>query len=565
MRELIKHILGDEVSVSAWNDREIAVIRGTGYVVAIVQFVKKNANNDIIEAHSMVHGRESYGETPRLIWTLLSSRETIQKGDIVCLLSGSTSLTVIRYESDNLKIVAIAISPEPTLRRYDKKQTPATHISASMLSERGHPKRHFTLIWDSEAAQTIFTQNQLHALCAYIDHPKNAASVNERHIKFALRAWHMSLILRDTRISDPIPEGMSKVPEPMEAATIKCAQQRRRIAERYFEKVISNHHRHFEDCTCHLIPLWYAASTGNVSTMATIIGTFGSATINEIAGYANDNSFKRLTALGAAISNNHAAVVKFILDCEGVDVNGVVDTRKSRTGLELAAIRGHGDVARVLLDSAAIDVNRASISNWTPLMRAASAGHSSIVKLLLLRTDINVNVVDTAHQRSALMWAAHEGHIEVVSLLLSRTEIEQGQDRSPWGVADMSLRDKQNKLAYTLSIKRGHWAVAKRLLGADKNYTVISYIFGVIDLYLLRSLLYLPRSLFYLLRSLFYLLRLLFFLLRLKLVSQALREVVTWWCIDVLLSHASLIRYAATCWAIFTLGTSVHSVHSACS
>ncbi|KAJ5283378.1 serine/threonine-protein kinase ripk4 [Penicillium chrysogenum] len=56
---------------------------------------------------------------------------------------------------------------------------------------------------------------------------------------------------------------------------------------------------------------------------------------------------------------------------------------------------------------------------WTPLPRAAYAGHEEVVKLLLRETGIDADCKDS-FARSPLIWAAKEGHGMVLELLALR-------------------------------------------------------------------------------------------------------------------------------------------------
>ncbi len=55
---------------------------------------------------------------------------------------------------------------------------------------------------------------------------------------------------------------------------------------------------------------------------------------------------------------------------------------------------------------------------WTPLSKAAFAGHVEVVRLLLGRPEVEVNFVDQDRQ-TPLFHAASTGNLEVVRLLLA--------------------------------------------------------------------------------------------------------------------------------------------------
>ena len=59
-------------------------------------------------------------------------------------------------------------------------------------------------------------------------------------------------------------------------------------------------------------------------------------------------------------------------------------------------------------------------------MCAADKGHTEIVKLLLARTDIQLNTADNSGD-TALVWAADKGHLEVVRILVSDPRLSLSQ------------------------------------------------------------------------------------------------------------------------------------------
>ena len=62
-------------------------------------------------------------------------------------------------------------------------------------------------------------------------------------------------------------------------------------------------------------------------------------------------------------------------------------------------------------------------NNVTPLLIAASRGYSDIVKLLLERSDIRINVQEN-NRITALIHAAYKGHADIVQFLLAHPDIQ---------------------------------------------------------------------------------------------------------------------------------------------
>jgi ankyrin repeat protein len=165
---------------------------------------------------------------------------------------------------------------------------------------------------------------------------------------------------------------------------------------------------------------------------------------------------------------------------------------KKATGLHLAAERGHEAVVKLLLARSDINVNASDVRGETPLLYAAERGHKAVVKLLLAQSDINVNASDNLG-RTPLMNAAKGGHEAAVKLLLAQSNINvNASDANGWrplffaamegheAVANLLLARSdvdvnasdciwQTPLFYAAT--GGHEAVVKRLL-AQSNINV---------------------------------------------------------------------------------------------
>ena len=122
--------------------------------------------------------------------------------------------------------------------------------------------------------------------------------------------------------------------------------------------------------------------------------------------------------------------VQFVEAVRANDINTVV-----------AAVQQEGD---------AIDVNSGSSEN-PPLLVAAKAGYTEIVKVLLGVSDILVNK-GNAGKETALYWAASKGFAEVVKALLEHSEIEVNQVPS------------LGETAFFTAAKRNRLEVVKALL-----------------------------------------------------------------------------------------------------
>ncbi|SCV30566.1 related to ankyrin repeat [Fusarium fujikuroi] len=135
------------------------------------------------------------------------------------------------------------------------------------------------------------------------------------------------------------------------------------------------------------------------------------------------------TPLSIAAENGHEAVVRWLMQQEGVDLN----TRAFRylwTPLSLAARNGHYEICRLLLSQDGVDPDPRDSGGRTPLSWAAGNGHEDVVDLFL--SDCRVSPDSRASWfykgRTPVMWAAANGHIGVVNMLLGTAMVDYGSN-----------------------------------------------------------------------------------------------------------------------------------------
>ena len=131
------------------------------------------------------------------------------------------------------------------------------------------------------------------------------------------------------------------------------------------------------------------------------------------------------------------------------------------TPLCLAAVLGHADLVKELLSKPGIDVNLGQYNRCTPLHFAVQAGHVRIVEMLLAAPGINVNLV-TSGDTTPLFAGALEGRTEIVRLLLKVPGIE------------INARKKNGSTALFAATQENHVKIVDMLVksGADVNLTI---------------------------------------------------------------------------------------------
>ena len=130
-------------------------------------------------------------------------------------------------------------------------------------------------------------------------------------------------------------------------------------------------------------------------------------------------------ALTIAITRENEHIFTLLLDHLP---SSIIDRRERHnyTPLTVAAAYGSVNVVKLLLsrDDIDIDVNNQTDQGSTPLWLAAKLGHTSIVEALLSHPKTDKNMV--AHGQTPLMMATFQGHIEIVRMLLSDPDVKPG-------------------------------------------------------------------------------------------------------------------------------------------
>jgi len=149
---------------------------------------------------------------------------------------------------------------------------------------------------------------------------------------------------------------------------------------------------------------------------------------------------------------------------------------KRFSALHCIAYFGIAEVAIDLIKMKKWDVNQRDGAGLTPLMWAARYGREEVVKLLIQHKDIQPDMLDMIHDRTALSWAAGSGHEGVVRLFLGPLFINPGsigRKRGAPGVMSILLGrkyvnpdgpDDVGRSPLSWAAENGHDGVVKLLL-----------------------------------------------------------------------------------------------------
>ncbi|KAJ2934209.1 hypothetical protein H1R20_g2898, partial [Candolleomyces eurysporus] len=130
-------------------------------------------------------------------------------------------------------------------------------------------------------------------------------------------------------------------------------------------------------------------------------------------------------ALVQACLKGREALVRKLLAIDCLDMNAVDAT--GRSALSMAAYIGHRQIAKLLLSRPDVNVN---VGSPTPLMHACHQGHAGIVELLLTshgdELDINLRAESYECRPTALWFACFSDrpNSDIIKLLLQRSDID---------------------------------------------------------------------------------------------------------------------------------------------
>lgn len=210
--------------------------------------------------------------------------------------------------------------------------------------------------------------------------------------------------------------------------------------------------------------------------------------VNAIFEYTDlvEKSKKNVTPLILAINKKNIEIIKLLLNKPEININQIFtykiteDLIYEMTVLQLAVENNFNELALLLIANPKVDVNTITKINstpqseffknferkYSPLYIAVKNDNVEIVKALLSRSDINVNI-KLVHQfehtslkvkeKTVLHTAVKKGNLEIIQLLLNRPDL------------DVAISKKDKGTAMKTAIKKGNIKVIELLLEKMKD------------------------------------------------------------------------------------------------
>lgn len=178
---------------------------------------------------------------------------------------------------------------------------------------------------------------------------------------------------------------------------------------------------------CGKTALWLATYHGHIKVVEQILET-NQADVDAVDSHGG-------TAYTWAVRNNHVDIVKLLLRQPGIDFDRWI---YGHSPLSHAAAENDEDLFFVLLESGLVDPRGEDEGIETCLISAASNGNMRIVKALVERVEVDINVAMENSERTALLEAIDKGHLDVVKYLLETGKVDM-EARDAWDCNGMEL------------------------------------------------------------------------------------------------------------------------------
>ncbi|RYP74314.1 hypothetical protein DL770_007624 [Monosporascus sp. CRB-9-2] len=206
---LVRFLLGKQVSVETWEEKEIAVIKSKGCILGEVSLVKSggvwNDRQSVDITSKNIPGYLGQKKEWSGRWALHATAKPIRKGDVICLLQGALKPTIIRLYEDYCAVIAIAVT------LTDDKRIKGLHINwPNLLRSITIFGCDFLLVWDWEKSWERPGDKEDYECLISSRVPKHAKTELESYLDKAARLRNMGLILGNLEKDEEAEENLRK-------------------------------------------------------------------------------------------------------------------------------------------------------------------------------------------------------------------------------------------------------------------------------------------------------------------------------------------------------------------
>ncbi|RMJ16109.1 hypothetical protein CDV36_004223 [Fusarium kuroshium] len=198
---LVRSLVGEVASVETWDNKEIATIRSDVCVLGHISSVLEHEDDkqsveiifqDVLEPFAV-------REKLRAQHTLHASAKSIQVGDVICLLQGSSTPTIIRVYDDYCAIVAIAISlPNGFIFEEGNRKVLTVFTWSNYFSDFGTFSHRCLLIWDWEKTSRNSYAGKDYTCLLKSQPAKDDTTEQEKLLDEAAGLERLGLVFRDS-------------------------------------------------------------------------------------------------------------------------------------------------------------------------------------------------------------------------------------------------------------------------------------------------------------------------------------------------------------------------------
>jgi hypothetical protein len=196
LRRLVKSLLGEHVTATTWDHEEFSVIEGRGHVAGQVSAVASDRMMHDRQRVAVLLKDGSGQRSQKAQWTLPPSAKQIRSGDLICILQGASTPTIIRPYADYCAVVAISVRPVADDEHWPRTDT----VSFTELIGSGTTFPHDLLLawdWSMSGNNNSEAEHKEYATLIHNRLAKHASSDLQGRLNESIRTRNAEFLLGD--------------------------------------------------------------------------------------------------------------------------------------------------------------------------------------------------------------------------------------------------------------------------------------------------------------------------------------------------------------------------------